>query len=143
MKPRPRELDLLDQLWRLTDASRAHCEAILQDLMELSLPQFLALRLVDESARVSTPSQVARALGCSRANASELLATLVKRGCVSRFRNANDGRRIWLVRTIHGADDAERGDEQLAADACDFFAAVDDAEKDLLFGLLEKIRIPR
>ena len=143
MKPRTRELDLLDQLWRLTDASRLHLEAILQDLMELSLPQFLALRWIDESARVSTPSEVARALGCSRANASELLATLVRRGCLSRFRNANDARRVWLVRTIRGGEDAERGEQQLAADADDFFAVLDDSEKDLLLGLLAKIRVPR
>ena len=65
MRTRTRDREILDQLWRLTAESRLHLDVTMQDLMELSLPQFLVLRAVGETRRVPTPTYVARTLGCS------------------------------------------------------------------------------
>lgn len=89
-----------------------------------------------------TPTTAARRLGCSGATVTKLLAALERKGCLTRFRHANDARRTWLVLTIDGGDDRKRAEEQLAADADDFFAPLDDAEKDMLLGVLTKVRIP-
>lgn len=143
MTTRSRELHLLHELWRLTDASRSHLDAMMQDLMELSLPQLLLLQTLGDPKNRHTPTSAARRLGCSGATVTKLLAALERKGCLTKFRHANDARQTWLVLTIGGGDDLERADEQLAADAEEFFAPLDDAEKDMLVGLLVKIRIPR
>ena len=143
MTTRTRELDLLDRLWRITDASRLHCDAIMQDLMELSLPQFLALRTLGETRTSPTPTYVARTLGCSRANASELLTALEKKRCLARHRDAHDGRRLWLNLTLRGGDDVARGEGQLVEEAVMIFEPLDDDEKELLHELLRKITFPR
>ncbi len=69
-------------------------------------------------------------------------AALERKGCLTKFRHANDARRTWLVLAIIGSDDLEIAEEQLAADTDELFAALDDAERDMLLGLLAKIRIP-
>ena len=143
MTTRSRELDLLHGLWRLTDASRLHLDAMMQDLMELSLPQLLLLQTIGDPKTQHTPTSAARRLGCSGATVTKLVAALERKGCLTKFRHADDARRTWLVVTIGGGDDLERAEAQLAADADDFFAPLDDAEKDQLRGLLAKIRVPR
>ena len=143
MTTRSREVDLLHELWCVTDRSRLHLDTMMQDLMELSLPQLLLLQALGEPTTPHTPTTAARRLGCSGATVTKLLAALERKGCLTKFRHANDARRTWLVLTIGGGDDLERAEEQLAADAHEFFAPLDDAEKDMLLGLLAKIRIPR
>ena len=143
MTTRSRELDLLHELWRVTDGSRRHLEAMMQDLMELSLPQLLLLQALGEPKSQHTPTTAARRLGCSGATVTKLLTALERKGCLTKFRHANDARRTWLVLTIGGGDDLERAEEQLAADADELLAPLDNEEKEMLLGLLAKIRIPR
>lgn len=137
-----RDVELLDQLWRITTRSRMHCEAFLQDLIDLSLPQFLALRAARATAASPSPAEIALRLGCSRANASELLATLVRTERIARHPDGDDGRRAWMILTPRGVRTIEMAERQFASDAAMFFERLDDAEKELLLALLAKIQVP-
>ena len=135
-------LQLLDEIWRTADASRQHCEGMLQELTELSLPQFLALRTLIDAPKAPTPTDVARRLGCSKPNAAQLIAALEERELVARGRDPNDARSYWVKPTIRGIDDIARCEEQLDDDAGHIFEPLADHERLELFALLRKLTFP-
>jgi DNA-binding MarR family transcriptional regulator len=133
------EARLLAGLWRLAQVSTLHCEAVIQDTIEYSVAHLRVLRALDRWNRATTPSDLAKSLGCTRANVSQLLAHLELQGYVQRRREPDDLRRSPLVLTLRGRDAYATGERQLDAEASRVFEALDDGERRTLLALLEKL----
>lgn len=73
-----RDVELLGPLWRNHHTLAHALRGVLADRIDLSLPQFLALRAARATADDPSPAEKSRSPASSRANASELLATLVR-----------------------------------------------------------------
>ena len=139
------DVQLIENLWRASASSSRHVEAMLQELMECSVPQLLVLRtLAAQPAQEGAlaASDVARALGCSKANAGQLVNRLEERGRLKKVSGGADGRVVALRITPRGAEAHSRGEEQLATEAKRIFGKLDAREKQQLLALLEKVTSP-
>jgi DNA-binding MarR family transcriptional regulator len=115
---------------------------MLQELTELSLPQFLALRSLIGSPKPPTPSYVARRLGCSKPNAAHLIALLEEKECVRRRRDPRDARSYSVQLTVRGVGHIASCEEQLDDDAARIFDPLDTHERLHLHWLLQKLTFP-
>ncbi len=129
---------LLSHLWRVAQASARENDALMAEVVAHSAAEIAVLRVVASGA-ANTPTKVARALRCSRANACKLIAKLAMTGHLDRHRHPDDARAISLRITTHGVDALNSGEAQLAEDAARAFAALDEIEKLQLLGLLQKV----
>jgi DNA-binding MarR family transcriptional regulator len=153
------DVSLLENIWRLSNTSTRHIEAMLQDLTECSLPQFLVLRALSaeraepsldarrrralsdhEGAMAST--DIGRMLGCSKANAGQLVTRLEEAGRIEKSANGTDGRVVALRLTAKGARTEARCETQLAEEANHVFSKLTAREKKQLLALLEKVTSP-
>jgi DNA-binding MarR family transcriptional regulator len=142
-KPKNIEVELLERVWCVADATSTHCNAVLRDLMELSLAHFFVLRVLLHAGRTLGTTDIARALGCSKPNASTLVARLEQLGCMVKRRHPRDTRAVSVGLSLRGVEDYNAGTDQLADEAARVFAALDADEKTQLLALLDKIRFPK
>jgi DNA-binding MarR family transcriptional regulator len=139
------DVQLLDHLWRLSTASNRHVEAIFQDLIDCSLPKFLVLRTLATMPPMQgalAATDIAKALGCSKANAGQLVTRLEEEGRIKKLSGGADGRVVGLRITAKGEQHYERCEEQLGAEAKRLLAGLDADEKRQLLALLEKVTFP-
>ena len=132
---------LLAQLWRVAREMLRFNDAMMNETVEHSAAAIAVLRVV-AAQNASTPTDVARVLGCSRANASKLINPLTRSRHLERHRHPKDARSIALRITPYGIDALRRGETQLAEDAERCFARLQDVEKYQLLGLLERLGDP-
>ncbi len=116
MPIRGEDVELLEEVWRVAGASGAHCSALMGRTLELSLAHFRVLRLLAETPATLGASAVARELGCSKPNASQLVARLEQIECLRKERDGRDTRLMLLrltqtrLRRLHeGSRAARRG----------------------------------
>lgn len=85
------------------------------------------------------PSSLADALGVSRTTISGVTAKMLREGLVERRPDPGDGRATRLVLTVSGEAVAQAIRRQDARNANAMLAALDDAERAVLVGLIEKV----
>jgi DNA-binding MarR family transcriptional regulator len=130
--------DLLAQLWRVAQETSRYNNAMMNENVEHSAAAIAVLRVV-ASGKARTPTHVADALACSRANAGKLINRLAVTRHLERHRHPTDARAISLRITPYGIDALRSGELQLAQDAQRWFARLHDVEKFQLLGLLQKL----
>jgi DNA-binding MarR family transcriptional regulator len=137
------ETRLLDHVWRIAQSAARHSDGVLQWTYEYSLPQILVLRAIvaaERSGRPAlSPSDVAHELKCSRANASELVAALVRNQKLTKRRDPENRRIIRLHPTTDGRTLEYHARAVLADNARQVFATLEGPEKETLVSLLEKV----
>ena len=80
-----------------------------------------------------------RRLGTSKANATEIVTTLTKRGLVTRHRLAHDRRAAAVAITPLGSEIVDRLFPEHASRVSDTFAALDEHEKRTLAEICRKL----
>ena len=80
-----------------------------------------------------------RRLGTSKANATEIVSTLARRGLVTRHRLAHDRRAAAVAITALGAEIVDRLFPEHASRVSDTFAALDEDEKRTLAEICRKL----
>lgn len=133
---------LLREIWRIADVTRYACNAMLQEELEHTLPHHLVLHALANAGEPLSVTELARALRCSKANASALIARVELRRHVSAMRDLPDARVVTLRFTPHGHDAARDGALQIASDAALLLAVLEPGEQDTLVTLLRKITFP-
>ena len=142
MSARKIEIQLLDNLWRVSGASTREVDGLLQEANECSLAQFQVLRALEaygdhQGALVAT--DIARTLGCSKANAGQLVTRLEERGHLKKLTGGADGRYVALRLTARGREMHGSCESQFASDAKRIFKKLDADEKQQLLALLKKL----
>jgi DNA-binding MarR family transcriptional regulator len=134
---------LLHHVWRIAQSAARHSDGVMQWTYEYSLPQVLVLRAIvaaEGAGRPAlSPSDVAHALQCSRANASELVAALVRNRSLTKRRDPANRRIVRLYPTPDGRIAEYRARALLADGAGQVFETLEGAEKQVLVTLLEKV----
>jgi DNA-binding MarR family transcriptional regulator len=110
---------------------------------EYSLPQILVLRAIVAAEKAGrpalSPSDVAHDLQCSRANASELVAALVRNHKLTKRRDPANHRIVRLHPTADGRTVEYHARAVLADNARQVFETLDGVERQTLVTLLEKV----
>lgn len=132
---------LLAQLWRVASETSRFNDAMMNETVEHSAAAIAVLRVV-AAQKANTPTDVARVLGCSRANAGKLINRLARSRHLERHRHPKDARSISLRITPYGVDALRRGETQLAEDAERWFARLHEVDKYQLLDLLDRLRDP-
>jgi DNA-binding MarR family transcriptional regulator len=133
------ELEALLLLWRFAVTSRAHVDAIFDDLIERTYAQFGVLRTLATAERPYTPAEIARELKCSKTNAANIIRRLERYGQVVRQIDGRDARWHSLALTPRGENAYAMCEEQLAVDAKSLLAALDGNDKEQLLAILRKL----
>jgi len=136
---------LLDHVWRVAQAAARRTDALLQLTYEISLPQLLVLRaIVAAEATGRGPlsgKDLARELQCSCANASELVASLVRRRWLTKARDTANRRVVRLYPTPEGRL-AEHHARPLVADCAHrVFREISASDQQNLVSLLENVTV--
>ena len=141
--PDPLDAQLLDRVWRIAQNASRHCDGVLQLTYEYSLPQILVLRAIvaaEQTGRLALcASEVAHELQCSRANVTEIVATLVRMRTLTKRRDPANGRVVRLYPTPTGRLTELHARQQLGIDASRAFVALASGEKEILAALLQKV----
>lgn len=137
------ETRLLDNVWRIAQSATRHTEGVMQWTYEYSLAQVLVLRAIVAAEAAGRPAMsitdVAHELQCSRANASELVAALVRQRSLGKGRDPVNRRIVRLYPTPDGRIAEYRARTLVAECACQVFTTLEGAEKQTLLTLLEKV----
>jgi len=137
------ETRLLEHVWRIAQSATRHTDGVMQWTYEYSLAQVLVLRAIVAAERAGrtalSAAEVAQELRCSRANASELVAALVRRRMLTKARDPANRRIIRLYPTPDGRIAESRGRTLVAGCARQVFTTLEGAEKQTLLTLLEKV----
>jgi DNA-binding MarR family transcriptional regulator len=137
------DAQLLDRVWWIAQNASRHCDGVLQLTYEYSLPQILVLRAIVAAEQTGRPalcaSEVAHELQCSRANVSEIVATLVRMNTLTKRRDPANQRVVRLYPTPTGRLTEFHARGLLAEDASRAFATLASADKEILLALLQKV----
>ncbi len=137
------DVQLLDQVWRIAQSASRHCDALMKLAYEYSLPQILVLRAIVAGEQAGRPalcaSEVAQELQCSRANVTEIVATLVHMRALTKRRDPVNRRIVRLYPTPSGRLTELHARAQLADDAARAFASLEGPDKPILLALLQKV----
>ena len=130
-------------MWRIAQNASRHCDGVLLLTYEYSLPQILVLRAIvaaEQTGRLALcASEVAHELQCSRANVTEIVATLVRMRTLTKRRDPANGRVVRLYPTPTGRLTELHARQQLGIDASRAFVALASGEKEILAALLQKV----
>ena len=130
-------------MWRIAQNASRHCDGVLQLTYEYSLPQILVLRAIVAAEQTGRPalcaSEVAHELQCSRANVTEIVATLVRMRTLTKRRDPANGRVVRLYPTPTGRLTELHARQQLGIDASRAFVTLASGEKEILAALLQKV----
>ncbi len=128
----------LDGLLRAEAAVRRRLSADLER-EGLSAAGFTVLELLRAAGGELELRVLRRRLGTSKANATEVVGTLVNRGLVTRSRLATDKRAVAVAATARGGELVDRLYPEHAVRVAATFAALDDAEKRTLAELCDRL----
>ena len=139
MSFRPLDVCVLDDLWRAYGTSFRHVESRLDARTTCSLPQFMVLRSIVSSEFTMAPTDIARALGCSKSNVGKIVERLMHVGWIAKTRHPRDSRCVMLRLTPRGEEAYESGFAALTGAGHELLAALDDERKLALLALLQRI----
>lgn len=105
---------------------------------DLTASQLLVLQQVAEN-RGALPSVIARSVGLKKATVTVLVNKLEHAGLVSRRRDTEDRRRVWIELTEAGRTVLEQSPDLLQARFERGFNALDDWEQAMIIAALERI----
>jgi DNA-binding MarR family transcriptional regulator len=105
---------------------------------DLTTSQLIVLQIVAREGKV-TPSTVAQATSLTQATVTALVDKLERRGLVSRRRDTEDRRRIWLEPTATGRSTLAAAPDLLQERFRDRFQHLDDWEQAMLIAALERV----
>ena len=105
----------------------------------LSAPGFSVLVVLVTAGGELELRALRRRLDTSKANATEVVTTLVNRGLVTRHRLPHDRRAAAVTITPHGAEMVDRLFPEHASRVTDTFAALDEHEKRTLAEICRKL----
>jgi MarR family 2-MHQ and catechol resistance regulon transcriptional repressor len=128
----------LDNLLRAEAAVRRRLSADLER-EGISAQGFAVLVLLREAGGEMELRAVRLRLGTSKASATEVVNTLAARGLVTRARLTTDRRAVAVTSTPAGSAIVERLYPEHAGRVAATFAALDDAEKQQLAAICEKL----
>ncbi|MDB5216419.1 MAG: Winged helix DNA-binding domain [Myxococcaceae bacterium] len=138
-----RDMQLLDHVWRIAQGASRHCDGVMKVMYEYSLPQILVLRAIIAGEQAGRPAlcarEVAHELQCSRANATEIVAALVRMHTLTKRRDPANQRIVRLYPTPKGRLAEFHARAQLADDASRAFATLEGPDKATLLALLQKV----
>jgi len=139
------DFQLLRTLWRVAASTTREIDASCQEATECSLPQVLVLRTLaaisDQEGTLSV-SDIARAVGCTKANAGQLATKLEESGRVKRLTGGVDARYASLRVTAKGRATYASAADAVADDAKRIFKKLNAEEKQQLLALLQKLTSP-
>lgn len=104
----------------------------------LTASQLIVLQIVAREGKV-TPSAVAQAASLTPATVTALVDKLERRGFVSRNRDTEDRRRIWVEVTDDGRKSVAAAPDLLQARFQERFARLEDWERAMLIAALERV----
>lgn len=135
------ELDarILVDVWAVAEASQCRVVRSVENRVPCSYKQFAALQLIETSVENVTSSELARSMGCSKANATYLVRQLTSQGWLVIRPAFGDARAGILRLTDRGREVYEDTIEALGRAASWHLRLLDDAEKEQLAALLKKL----
>jgi DNA-binding MarR family transcriptional regulator len=107
--------------------------------LELRAVSFSALSIVVRNPGINQ-TQLAEALKIERSNLVQLIDELSDRNLLARTPVAGDRRRYALMPTTTGKALCAKAEQAVAAHETRVFSMLDEGERDVLLGLLRKIR---
>lgn len=105
---------------------------------ELTASQLIVLQHAAREGR-ALPSEIARAIDLKQATVTVLVNKLEEAGLVSRRRDTEDRRRVWIEPTDEGLALLEQSPDLLQDRFKRNFEALDDWEQALIIAALEKV----
>ena len=136
---------LVDHVWRVAHGAARRTDAILSLTYEISLPQLLALRAiiaaVDTKRGALCGKDLARELRCSAANASELVAALVRKRWLTKARDTENRRVVRLHPTVAGREAEYHASDLLADCARRALEPMSALDQQILVVLLENVTL--
>jgi DNA-binding MarR family transcriptional regulator len=145
MSAQKTEFQLLDALWRFAASSTRQIDASCQEATECSLPQFLVLRALEtlhDMEGATSVGDVARKVGCTKANAGQLVTKLEESGRIKKLTGGADARYVMLRLTAKGRGTYASSVDAIADDSKRIFKKLNAEEKQQLLGLLQKLTSP-
>ena len=136
---------LVDHVWRVAQGAARRTDAILWLTYEISLPQLLVLRAVvaavDSGRGALCGKDLARELQCSAANASQLVAALVRRHWLTKARDTENRRVLRLYPTLAGREAEYHATHLLADCARRALEPMSALDQQILVVLLENVTL--
>lgn len=129
---------VIERLLRVAQTSSIEIDGLLEMEREMTHAQVCVLRAFANGSCNGTLSDLAKALGCSNANAGQIVKGLALREHLRRVRN-KDGRIRHFELTPRGYAACLDGQVQLSAEASRALEPLDAREKEQLLALLSKI----
>ena len=123
----------LRRIFRATEISSRN----LAKASGLTTSQNILMQLLVRSQRL-TPSEIAKEASFSQATVTALIDKLAARGLVSRQRDADDKRRVWVELTSEGASVVDSAPSILQDRFVSRFARLEDWEQALMIAVLER-----
>lgn len=123
----------LRRIFRATEISSRN----LAKASGLTTSQNILMQLLVRSRRL-TPSEIAKEASFSQATVTALIDKLAARGLVSRQRDADDKRRVWVELTSEGASVVDSAPSILQDRFVSRFARLEDWEQALMISVLER-----
>src|SRR5512136_3015804 len=108
-------------------------------LSDLTVKQVRYLKTIDENGEV-TFSRLAEITRNSKPTITEMINKFVQMECVSRERCPDDGRILYIRLTDKGKKIAQAEEYALQRVIEQMLQSMDEHEKDLLIGILQKVR---
>ena len=123
----------LRRIFRATEISSRN----LAKASGLTTSQNILMQLLVRSRRL-TPSEIAKEASFSQATVTALIDKLAARGLVTRERDADDKRRVWVELTAEGEGVVDAAPSILQDRFVSRFARLDDWEQALTIAVLER-----
>ena len=105
---------------------------------DLTASQLLLLQYVQQQGK-ALPSAIARAIDLKQATITVLLNQLENKNLVTRSRDTEDRRRVWVTLTPAGSDALETSPDLLHSRFEQRFDQLDDWEQSMLISALERV----
>lgn len=110
----------------------------LADQSELTASQLILLQQVAENGSV-LPSAIAKSVGLKQATVTVLVNKLESAGLVSRRRDTQDRRRVWIDITEAGLATLQKSPDLLQDRFANGFGALEEWEQSMIITALERI----
>jgi DNA-binding MarR family transcriptional regulator len=105
---------------------------------ELTASQLIVLQRVAEEGKV-LPSSIAKSVGLQQATITVLINKLEEGGLVTRRRDTEDRRRVWIELTAQGRDALEKSPDLLQNRFENAFDNLEEWEQSMLVAALERV----
>lgn len=124
----------LRRILRVTELS----SRTLARMSELTASQLLLLKYVEQHGR-ALPSSIARAIELKQATITVLINKLEESGIVTRTRDTEDRRRVWIELTDAGRELLKRSPDLLQSRFEAGFQQLEEWEKAMIIATLERV----